>query len=124
MSSPLLPRCPSPPPPFKGPTSTVDVDRCLYYDNLTLFFPQDWDDVVANVAQAWADGCQWRHDPDLGVQRHGQNLFVISPPGDTADLSRLGIFLWFNETEYHTFDTGECKSGEQCGHYTQVGIFA
>jgi hypothetical protein len=80
-----------------------------------------WDSALAVIAQNWSDGCNFVHGQgtnsssldDLGL---GQNLYAIS-----AKISlTTGVLAWFNEKSNYDYDSLRCKTGQVCGHYTQV----
>lgn len=88
--------------------------------------PKLWSDELAAVAQAYAETCVFRHNPERSQQAGqlyayvGENLAITSnPKKNYTDL----INSWFQEREYYDFETNSCLPGQMCGHYTQVCIF-
>lgn len=85
-----------------------------------------WSSKLAASAQAWSEvlkgeGCKMRHDLD---SPYGENIYwqqqnggeisaLISQPADA-------VFYWGDEEKYYNYSKNTCRSGEQCGHYTQV----
>ncbi len=85
-----------------------------------------WSSTLAASAQAWSEvlkgeGCKMRHDynSDYGEniywqqQNGGDTSALISQPADA-------VFYWGDEEKYYNYSKNTCRSGEQCGHYTQV----
>jgi len=86
-----------------------------------------WDDDIAKVAQAWADGCQFAHDDNgdrqsntgLGISI-GQNLaWAWSSMQTEADWVGSAVGQWHNEVNWFAFGSGS-TNGEDVGHYTQL----
>ncbi|KAL5467542.1 hypothetical protein EMCRGX_G031790 [Ephydatia muelleri] len=82
-----------------------------------------WSDELAAVAQAYAETCVFRHNPERSQQAGqlyayvGENLAITSnPKKNYTDL----INSWFQEREYYDFETNSCLPGQMCGHYTQI----
>jgi len=69
-----------------------------------------WDEDVAAVAQAWADGCVFEHSDSP----YGENLYIGSGTPSAAD----AIQAWADEAAMYDYATGGCSG--VCGHYTQV----
>ena len=76
--------------------------------------------AAARRAQAWAnklvsEKCAFYHG---GYGDMGQNLFWASWPADCA----TAVSYWVNEKAYYRYGVFPkyCKSGQSCGHYTQV----
>lgn len=107
--------------------------------------PLCWNAVIAATAQAWADGCLYQHNPNLGTLGYGENLYACastdaSCPANAADDS---VPSWANEAVSYDYASNTCSvrcqggvnhgatcaaqsacpggvcSGE-CGHYTQL----
>jgi uncharacterized protein YkwD len=74
--------------------------------------PMVWDPALAQVAQAWAEGCDFTHSTDS----YGENLYVSSSQngGVSATMS------WADEAIDFNYQTNGCTPGEMCGHYTQI----
>lgn len=87
---------------------------------------QEWDDTLASMAQEWSDGCLYEHGNPANTSPFspvGQNLYIrfgLSAPGTPGDGTRA-TEAWYNEDQYYNYEDMTCQSGEQCGHYTQVG---
>jgi hypothetical protein len=76
-----------------------------------------WDDEIAKTAQAYADLCPSKHNPQNGANGYGENL-AWGSPSRTGPSAMKG---WTeSEMPFYTYKTKGCKAGEQCGHYTQV----
>jgi pathogenesis-related protein 1 len=77
-----------------------------------------WSPDLEIAAQRWADGCQWRHTPNLGAMGMGQNLAGGGPQASWA----LTDFVtgWADEAVFYDYAANTCAAGEACGHYTQL----
>jgi hypothetical protein len=83
--------------------------------------PLQWSEALAQQAQAWADHCDFSHDPDLSATDSGQNLYVTSQldkgvhtvGGDAAE-------AWASEKKNYDPEANRCAAGKVCGHYTQM----
>ncbi|XP_069677992.1 venom allergen 5-like [Periplaneta americana] len=92
-----------------------------------------WDDELAQVAQRWADQCNFWHDKCRNVERFGwvgQNLYLSSnwrsdgvKTDDVQDWTRA-MAAFYNEVKdlnYKNVDKfGAYPSKNQTGHYTQL----
>jgi len=80
----------------------------------------EWSSTAASVAQAWANGCVWRHnpvrDPD-GVAR-GENIAASTGSLDAS----AAVAMWAGEWKWYVRATNTCSApvNESCGHYTQL----
>ena len=80
------------------------------------------DDVLINRAQAWAEGCVYKHQTTSGAGTDysavGENLYMST----ASHTTNWAIKNWVDgEIWYYDYDSKTCQDGEQCGHYTQVG---
>jgi hypothetical protein len=77
-----------------------------------------WSPGVASTAQAWADGCSYRHNPSLHALGLGENIAASAPPGarGAAEI----VELWAAEAADYDHATNTCAPGKVCGHYTQI----
>ncbi|HVG62901.1 MAG TPA: CAP domain-containing protein [Hyalangium sp.] len=74
-----------------------------------------WSTDTAATAQAWADQCQFRHNPNRG--NLGENIAAATP----NHLSTLGVVQnWAAESAHYNYGTNSCAGGQTCGHYTQI----
>ncbi len=78
--------------------------------------PMAWSISAEAVAQAWANNCQWAHNPNRGP--FGENIYAaagnpIRPPTDVVN-------SWAIEKNDYTYATNTCATGAVCGHYTQI----
>ena len=78
----------------------------------------EYSDELAEVAFAWAQqlkekGCAFEHSGN----QYGENLFKGTKGYYTA---ADAIDSWASEKQYYNYDKNKCKSGEMCGHYTQI----
>lgn len=74
--------------------------------------PLTWSDSVAAVAQAWAAGCRFDHNPSTP---YGENIFASSGQSTAESV----VADWVSEKAGYDYATNRC-SGFTCGHYTQV----
>ncbi|WP_303903212.1 CAP domain-containing protein [Thiohalomonas denitrificans] len=91
--------------------------------------PLRWSPSLAEDAAAWADhlaeqeSCRMVH----GESGQGENLFWASPrrwsdgrtviqPIEPEEV----VQHWAAEQAFYDYATNTCRSGEQCGHYTQI----
>ncbi|KAK7873921.1 hypothetical protein R5R35_012935 [Gryllus longicercus] len=86
-----------------------------------------WDDELAQVAQRWADQCNYQHDACRNVPRFyvGQNLYIkIQWPCSSMDSKQYweeAILAWYNEVaQFDKNSVGSLKGASGTGHYTQV----
>eukprot|EP00058_Branchiostoma_floridae_P003284 XP_002588772.1 hypothetical protein BRAFLDRAFT_89800 [Branchiostoma floridae] len=80
----------------------------------------EWDDSLATIAQGWADGCDFSHNPNRGDTYQGsvgENLYTATG-SYTAGKETAN---WHGEVCDYTFSSNSCKDGAVCGHYTQLG---
>jgi len=74
-----------------------------------------WSTDTAATAQAWADQCQFRHNPNRG--NLGENIAAATP----NHLSTMGVVQnWAAESAHYNYGTNSCAGGQTCGHYTQI----
>ena len=91
--------------------------------------PLCWKDTLAATAQAWADGCQYQHNPDLGTLGYGENIYACassdaSCPTNAADAS---VISWANEAASYDYASNTCSvrcqggsnAGATCGAASQ-----
>ena len=91
--------------------------------------PLTWSDDLARFAQKWANelanngDCELKHRPadenDPWKQLYGENIYS----GGGSDMSPTiidAVAAWGEEKMNFDFDTKDCKSGEMCGHFTQM----
>lgn len=82
----------------------------------------EWNNELAQVAQAYSERCMFEHNPSRASQAPsfsnvGENLAISSGLGDNYE----GLFiLWHNERSDYTYSTNQCAIGAVCGHYTQI----
>ena len=83
-----------------------------------------WDPIAAQVAQDWANQCNFNHNPNAGSQYDGfggtgglgENLAAGAPTESVSD----AVASWVGEEQYYDHASNTCASGQECGHYTQV----
>jgi uncharacterized protein YkwD len=83
-----------------------------------------WDPIAAEVAQTWANGCDFEHNPNAGGDYDGlggsgglgENLAAGAPTESVAE----SVASWVGEEQYYDHATNTCAAGQECGHYTQV----
>ncbi len=74
---------------------------------------------MAQVAQSYADVCNFEHNNDRVSQQStftsvGENIFAASGSADYAS----AVLSWYNEVNDYTYSNHSCSA--VCGHYTQV----
>jgi len=97
--------------------------------------PLQWSNQLAGYAQQWVNelsnnqDCAMIHRPNYGPfkQRFGENLFWASAEQWSDGIVKLQQFTapeivkaWADEEAYYDYDTNQCQTGEDCGHYTQM----
>ena len=83
--------------------------------------PFCWSDAAAANAQAWADGCAYGHNPNLGTVGFGENIYAAAytgspPPGWNPPVD--AVASWASEAIDYDYSTNSCSL--VCGHYTQL----
>ncbi|KAL3315380.1 hypothetical protein Ciccas_005987 [Cichlidogyrus casuarinus] len=89
-----------------------------------------WDSGLEKTAQMKAKSCVFAHDkfrnrtPSGGSKSPiykwiGQNLALFGSTASKFDIQQ-GVRSWWAENRYYNYKTNTCKSGKQCGHYTQI----
>ena len=75
-----------------------------------------WSAAAAQIAQAWADGCNYQHNAGRGFR--GENIAASAPPNrwTLAD----AVAAWAGEAPDYDYTRNACAPGKQCGHYTQI----
>ncbi|PIK45170.1 hypothetical protein BSL78_17964 [Apostichopus japonicus] len=105
-----------------------DIDWLNYIDVVSSSVQcrpnYEWKDSIANIAQAWADGCSFSHNSERNVQRKlttdiVKNLGENIAWGTSSSVEGL-VQLWANEKNYYTYPDNTCEDGKECGHYKQV----
>lgn len=94
-----------------------------------------WSDQLAQFAQIWANylaeknQCRMKHRPRKGkyTQKYGENIYWASPVRWSSGKREIQKVTpadvtnsWADEVKDYSYKTNRCKSGEVCGHYTQV----
>jgi hypothetical protein len=79
-----------------------------------------WSASAAAVAQAWADGCTYAHNPGRGADGtpRGENIAASSTGYWGTPAGVVGA--WASEWPDYTYSTNACAAGKVCGHYTQL----
>jgi len=73
-----------------------------------------WNTAGATTAQAWAEGCNWMHNPNRG--NFGENIAAFS--GNSTPTQTVS--LWNSEKADYDYAGNTCPTGKVCGHYTQL----
>ncbi|KAI0209419.1 Glioma pathogenesis-related protein 1 [Lamellibrachia satsuma] len=77
-----------------------------------------WNWKLAEMAQEWADGCQYKHGQPkrdkLPFPQIGQNLWVHTGGHDIE----AAVQVWYDEVNDYDYNANTCN--KVCGHYTQV----
>lgn len=82
-----------------------------------------WDSALAQIAKAWAETCQFKHNVQLkSPHRLHPNFTSLGENIWTGSVSIFSVSSaitnWYNEIQYYDFKTQKCQ--KVCGHYTQV----
>lgn len=72
--------------------------------------PLVWDQALGDVAQAYADACNFEHS----MGKYGENLYASSGNTPPAEV----VKSWADEVAEYDYATNGCSG--VCGHYTQV----
>ena len=86
--------------------------------------PLTWDPLAARVAQAYASLCKFDHNPKAGAQYAsaggsgglGENISAGAPTQAVSD----AVASWVSEKASYDHASNSCRSGQSCGHYTQI----
>lgn len=73
-----------------------------------------WSSALAQLAQGWADQCNWRHSGAPGL---GENLYGRAP---WAAVHTQAALSWASEFIHYNYANNSCAAGQMCGHYTQM----
>jgi len=127
-----LPGAPAPPPGTPGPAPDAaaqawldahDAVRAGTFPGVTVSPAPSpalpalgWSAAAAAVAQAWANGCAYAHNPNRGPR--GENIAANHPPGSATPTTVVG--WWAGEWSDYDYASNTCGAGKVCGHYTQV----
>jgi hypothetical protein len=83
--------------------------------------PLGWSAAAASAAQAWADRCEWGHDPSLPARGMGQNIFAAaSSAPEVVATPAEAVGSWVGEAASYHHGANRCDAGKVCGHYTAV----
>lgn len=95
------------------------IDRHNYWRADVGLDPLEWSDEMAVLADDWAkqlvdQDCAFKHRPN---NNFGENLFYGTASHYTAEDV---VDAWGEEKVFYNYNKNKCKSGEMCGHYTQI----
>src|SRR5262245_39999942 len=116
----VAPTCDTEPGAFVGITAQHNATRASAIPVPSpALDPLCWSNAVSAHAQAWADGCDFSHDPALGTLVEGQNIYAAAqsmgfPPTAAQDAEPA----WAAEAADYDYASNSCSS--VCGHYTQI----
>jgi len=116
----VAPTCDSEPGTFAGVTAQHNATRASAIPTpVPALDTLCWSNTVSAHAQAWADGCDFSHDPALGTLVEGQNIYAAAqsmgfPPTAAQDAEPA----WASEAADYDYASNTCSS--VCGHYTQI----
>lgn len=109
---------------FKFITSYIRVYNVHGLQLYTIGYVQEWNNELAQVAQAYSQRCMFEHNPSRTRQAPsfssvGENLAIAFSSSDNYEQ----LFnLWHDERNVYNFNTNGCS--DVCGHYTQVKLVA
>ncbi len=72
-----------------------------------------WSDAAAARATAWAENCQFEHNPAGG---YGENLYAATNAQTPVEV----VSSWAQERADYSYAANSCAANRQCGHYTQL----
>jgi hypothetical protein len=102
-----------------------DVERCAVAPSAASMPAMAWDPLLASVAQSYANGCSFAHNPDRSAQYAalggsgyvGENLAWGTAWAYSAeDLAQL----WADEKSLWSFGAVTSSNVHDVGHYTQM----
>jgi uncharacterized protein YkwD len=76
--------------------------------------PLAWSDTVAQVAQSWAQQCQFAHNANRGDV--GENIYASTGGATPAQV----VSTWASESADYDYASNTCAPSKVCGHYTQL----
>ncbi|KAK3914323.1 Venom allergen 5 [Frankliniella fusca] len=82
-----------------------------------------WDDELQELAQAWADKCEWGHDPCRNTARwsvKGQNLGLTFSLDWRFPASTERVEDWFQELKLYNYSSGPFTFTPATSHFTQL----
>lgn len=96
--------------------------------------PLSWSPQLAQYAQQWAqhladnNRCEMKHRENRNNPlQAGENIYWSSPlqyangKHSVASVNdRQVVQEWASEKEFYSYKNNSCRTGEQCGHYTQI----
>jgi hypothetical protein len=88
-----------------------------------------WDLRLARSAQMQAQKCDFSHSTNSYRQSTseapwkwiGENIYLTSKKSP-SNAARQAVVHWFSERANYNKVNNTCKSGKECGHYTQVRV--
>lgn len=79
-----------------------------------------WDKELENIAQTWANKCDYKHNSIRKVKRFsiGENIAQIRSTAqlELRDFPKQAVELWFNEYKIYTFGQSFSRA---TAHYSQ-----
>jgi pathogenesis-related protein 1 len=73
-----------------------------------------WNCQMANYAQEWANRGIFEHRSN---NKYGENIYVSS----NGDVTLTNVVdKWMTERDFWNNNTGVCRDGKVCSHYTQI----
>jgi pathogenesis-related protein 1 len=107
--------CSPEPPVLRGVTAAHNAVRAAAQPAPSPpLAPLCYSSTVQQTAQAWADGCSWKHNPGRGFL--GENIAAFSSSLSNAPLH--AVELWAGEAADYDYASNGCSG--VCGHYTQI----
>ena len=108
------------PPPSSGDQTWLDAHNAVRRDAQppppSQLPPLTWSSDAAQVAQGWADRCNYGHNAGRGPR--GENVAANAPPGSLSASS--AVSKWAEEVADYDYSSNSCAAGKDCGHYTQI----
>ncbi|XP_019640547.1 PREDICTED: cysteine-rich secretory protein LCCL domain-containing 1-like [Branchiostoma belcheri] len=99
--------------------------RSYVYPSAANMKKMEWDHLLQQMAQAWADGCRFQKGVVSTIQHPynhaslGQNMGMVLQ--NFKPVEQL-VSDWHKEGRYYIYETGECMQRRPftCDEYTQV----
>ncbi len=85
-----------------------------------------WSNTLALSATKWGDtlvdqDCKPYHEPSIP---YGENLYwswiSLSDNDSLISTPQEAVKWWANEVKIYNYEKNTCKTGKDCGHYTQI----
>lgn len=84
-----------------------------------------WDEKLANLAQAYANKCVFKHSVKTAMDPYGyiaESIYIGNERSQTFSNEEVArpVVSWCNESKFYDYNLNRCRDQEICGHYTQA----